>query len=176
MVGEYVAVGLGSVLRAAIGVVDTTLRRLPCSESRLQRRNGNAGIDRTADRVANYAARPGIKDSRQIDEARRNRDVGNIRDPELVRAIDDPVAGKVREDRAVVIAVSRGNKPPPALGLQVLLAHQTTDLLGINDYPSMAKLCANAAIAISLKLIADHSHSRHDLPITGFHRCCVVIG
>jgi hypothetical protein len=93
------AVDLGSVLRAAIGVVNAAFRRLPCSESRLQRRNGNAGIDRTADCVANDAARPGIKDCRQIDEARRNCDVGNIRDPELVRAIDDPVAGEVLEDR-----------------------------------------------------------------------------
>src|SRR6266480_12994 len=56
MFGEYVAVGLGSVLRTAIGVVDAPLRRLPYSDSCLQRRNGNARIDRAADRVANDAA------------------------------------------------------------------------------------------------------------------------
>ena len=98
MVGEDVAVDLGSVLRAAIRVVNAAFRRLPCLQSCVQSRNGKAGIDRTADRIANDAARPGIEDCRQIDEARRNGDVGNIRDPELVRAIDDPVAGEVRED------------------------------------------------------------------------------
>ena len=93
MVGEDVAVGLGSVLRTAIRVMNAAFGRLPCSDSRLQRRNGNAGINRAANRIANDAARPGVKDCRQIDEARRNGDVGNIRYPELVRAVDDPVAG-----------------------------------------------------------------------------------
>ena len=134
------------------------------------------GIDRAADRVANDAARPGIKDCCQIDEARRDGDVSDIRHPELVRAIDDLVPGEVREDRVVVIAISCGPKPPAALGLQVVLAHQATDFFRVHDHPAMAKLCANAAIAISLKLIADRSHSRHDLPVIGFHRCCVVIG
>jgi len=59
MVGEDVAVDLGSVLRTAIGVVNATFRTPPCSDSRLQRRNGKAGIDRAADRIANDAARPG---------------------------------------------------------------------------------------------------------------------
>ena len=122
MVGEDIAVDLGSVLRTAIRVVNAAFRWPPCSDSRLQRCSRKAGIDRAADRIANNAARPGIQDGRQIDEARRNGDVGNIRDPELVRAIDDPVAGEVREDRIVVIAVSRGNKPLAALGLQVVLA------------------------------------------------------
>src|SRR6201987_1077870 len=117
MVGKNIAVDLGGVLRTAIRVVNAAFRWLPCSDSRLQCRNGKTGIDRAADRIANDAARPGIEDGRQIDEARRNGDVGNIRDPELVRAIDDPVAGEVWEDRAVVIAVSRGHKPPAALGL-----------------------------------------------------------
>jgi hypothetical protein len=34
----------------------------------------------------------------------------------------------------------------------------------------MAKLGANAAIAIGLKLIADGDHSRHDLPIIDVYR------
>ena len=45
MLGEDVAVDLGSVLRTAIRVVNAAFRRLPYSESRLQRRNGKAGID-----------------------------------------------------------------------------------------------------------------------------------
>ena len=87
MVGEDIAVDLGSVLRTAVRVVNAAFRWPPCTDSRLQRCSRKAGIDRAADRIANNAARPGIQDGRQIDEARRNGDVGNIRDPELVRAM-----------------------------------------------------------------------------------------
>jgi hypothetical protein len=52
MVCEDVAVGLGSVLRTAIRVMNAAFGRLPCLDSRLQRRDGNAGIDRAADRPA----------------------------------------------------------------------------------------------------------------------------
>ena len=56
MFGQQVAIGLGGVLRTAIRVVDAALRRLPYSDGRLQSRNGNARIDRAADRVADGAA------------------------------------------------------------------------------------------------------------------------
>jgi hypothetical protein len=75
-----------------------------------------------------------------------------------------------------VIAISRGHKPPAALALQVVLAHQAPYFFRVHDHPAMAKLGGNAAIAIGLKLIADRSHSRHDLPVIGFHRRRVVIG
>ena len=39
-----------------------------------------------------------------------------------------------------MVAVGRGDKPPPALGLQVVLAHQAADLLGIDDHPSNGPL------------------------------------
>ena len=85
MVDEDIAVDFGSVLRTAIGVVNAAFRWPPCSDSRFERRNGKAGIDRAADRIANNAARPGIEDCRQIDESRRNGDVGNIRDSPSLR-------------------------------------------------------------------------------------------
>jgi hypothetical protein len=40
------------------------------------------------------------------------------------------------------------------LGLQVVLAHETADLLGICDYAAMVQLGANPAIAIGFELIA----------------------
>ena len=43
--------------------------------------------------------------------------------------------GEVREDRIIVVAVGRGHKPPPALGLQVVLAHQAADLLRLTTIP-----------------------------------------
>src|SRR6516164_11595742 len=40
----------------------------------------------------------------------------------------------------------------------------------------MAKLCANAAIAIGLKLIADRGHSGDDRGVVSFHRRRVIKG
>jgi SAM domain (Sterile alpha motif) len=94
-----------------LGVISLGHRkRPPYSDSRFQRRHGNARIDRAADRV-------GIKNCRQIDEARCDRDVCDIRHPEPIRAIDGPVAGEIQEDRAVVVAVGRGYEPPTTFGL-----------------------------------------------------------
>ena len=72
------------------------------------------------------------------------------------------MAGKVREDRTVVVAVGRSHESLAALGLKVVLAHETADLLGIDDYAAMAQLGANSAIAIGFKLIADCHHGRDD--------------
>ena len=56
MFGQQVAIRLGGVLRTTIRVVDAALRRLSYSDSRLQCRNSNAGIDRATNRVTDYAA------------------------------------------------------------------------------------------------------------------------
>ena len=75
-----------------------------------------------------------------------------------------------------MVAVGRGHKPPTALRLQVVLAHQATNLLGIDDHPSVTELSANPAIAIGLKLIADRRDIGDDRSIVSLHRRCVVIG
>lgn len=59
-----------------------------------------------------------------------------------------------------MVAVGRCHEPLAALGLQVVLAHETADLLGIDDYAAMAQFGANPAIAIGFELIADRSHGR----------------
>ena len=84
----------------------------------------------------------------------RDRDVGGV---------DDPAAGKVWEDGILVIAVGRCHEPPAALGLKLVLAHQTADLLGLDDYPTMAQLGPNLSIAISLATIAVSSAADDDL-------------
>jgi hypothetical protein len=56
MFGQQVAIRLGRVLRTTIRVVDAALRRLSYSDSGLQCRNSNAGIDRATNRVADDAA------------------------------------------------------------------------------------------------------------------------
>jgi hypothetical protein len=44
--------------------------------------------------------------------------------------------------------------------LQVVLAHETADLLGVDDYAPMAQLGANPAMAIGFELITDRDHGR----------------
>ena len=91
-----------------------------------------------------------IEDSSLIDEA-GNRDVSDVHHPDLVWVIDDPAAGEVREDRAVVVAVGRGHEP-----------QEPADLLGIDNYAAMALFGADPATAIGFELIADPDHRRRD--------------
>ena len=64
-------------------------RRLPRPDGGLQRGCREPGIDRAADCIADDAARPGVEDSGKIDEARSDRDIGDVRHPELVRTVDE---------------------------------------------------------------------------------------
>ena len=109
---ELGAVVLGSILRAAIGMMDAALGRLPAGDGRSERREREPRIDAPADGVADHAARPGIENGCQIDEADRDGDVGDVGDPELVGAGRHYVLGQVREDRPVVVAVGGGHKTP----------------------------------------------------------------
>ena len=56
MFGQQVAIRFGGVLRTTIRVVDAALRRPSFSDSRLQCRNSNAGLDRATNRVADDTA------------------------------------------------------------------------------------------------------------------------
>ena len=85
MPGELGAVDLGGVLAAAIGMVDAAGRRLARGDRGLEGGQGQPGIDAPADGIADDAARPGIEDGCQVDEAAGDGDVGDVSDPELVR-------------------------------------------------------------------------------------------
>ena len=82
MLGKQSAVDLGGVLRASVGVVHAAQRRSTSTEGGLEGRQRQSGVDRTADRIADHPARPGIEDGGEIDEAGRDRDVGEVGDPE----------------------------------------------------------------------------------------------
>ncbi len=71
--------------------------------------------------------------------------------PDLVWVIDDPAAGEVQEDRAVVVAVGRGPAPP-----------ETADLLRIGDYAAMALFGADPATSNSSQIVIMSSRpARH---------------
>ena len=69
-------------------------------------------------------------------------------------------AGEVWEDRTVVITVAGCHEPLAALGPQAMFAHQTADLLGIDDYAAIAQLGADPAIPVGFELITDRDHGR----------------
>src|ERR1700730_6341368 len=75
-------------------------------------------IDRAADRIAHHPTRPPIED--QVHKARLDRDVGYVRDPELIGTIDLLVASEIGDNRTLVIAVGRDDVPSAALGLQAV--------------------------------------------------------
>jgi hypothetical protein len=106
-------------------------------------------IKAAAERVADRAARPGVEDDREIDEALSDRDVGEVRHPELVGAMDLEVPHDEGVDRPVMVAVGGADEAPSSPRVEVVLAHQPAHLLGIDDVAAMAELGADAAVAVA---------------------------
>ena len=48
--------------------------------------------------IADDPTRPGVENHRDVDEARQDRDVGDVGHPELVRAVDLQVLGAIGKD------------------------------------------------------------------------------
>src|SRR3546814_8437287 len=71
-------------------MVDTAGGRATPVDGGLQGGNRQAGVDPSADGVADDPARPGVKDDGDVDEAGRDRDIGNVRHPELVQGRRGP--------------------------------------------------------------------------------------
>ena len=126
---QHLPIRLDSVLTAAVRVVGQSRCRPTPLERRSQSRKGQVGVDRPDERVANHAARPGIQNDRDVDEAADHGDVGQIRDPELVGPIRHDVPGQVREDRALVVTVGGRDVAAANTRLQVMRAHEAADLL-----------------------------------------------
>jgi hypothetical protein len=74
-----------------------------------------------------------IQYDREIDEASRDGDEGQVRNPELVRAGWDQSPGEVGEVRTTVIAVGRGHEPAARAYAEALLAHDPHGPLVVDD-------------------------------------------
>ena len=107
MGGQQLAIDLRGILRPAIGMMNAAGGRRCDSDRRLQGGDRQAGVDRSADRVADDLTRPGIEDGGDIDEAARDGDVGDVRDPELV-------------GRSGTRSLARSGKIGPAWSLSVV--------------------------------------------------------
>src|SRR5579864_8248491 len=77
------------LLRAAIRMADVAQRGLSALDSGLQGCDRQPRVYRTADRVADDAARSSVEYHGDIDEADGDRDIGDVGDPQPVEAVDD---------------------------------------------------------------------------------------
>ena len=132
--GQQVAIALRCILRAAVGMMPAARRRLSLLDCGFQGRHRQSGVDRATDRTADDAARPGVEDHGDVDEADRDRDIGDVGDPQLVGSVDNDVCGPIGEDRLVVIAVGRCDIASADSRLQSVLAHEAFDLLVIDEH------------------------------------------
>ena len=136
-------------------MVNAAFRRRAVPDCCLERRHGDARVHRPADRVADHLARPGIQNGRQINEATRDGHIRQVCDPELVGAVGNDILGQVGVDWPAMVAVRRHHEATPPLGLQIVLAHQATELFAVHHHALMAQRRPDPAIAIALELVAD---------------------
>ena len=97
--------------------------------------------------VAEY---PGmrIQDDGQIDETGLDGDIGDVPDPELVRAMDLETLGNIGVYGAVVTAVGRNHIAAPPPWIQTVLAHDAPHLLRVHDELAVPQLGCDTAISI----------------------------
>src|ERR1700722_20263127 len=142
-------IGLGGIRRTAIRVVDTAGRRFAALDRSVESGQGQADVDRAADRIADCPARPGVENDRDVSEAFDDGDIRYVRD----RQVYSPIG----IDRLVMVAVGRGDIAATPARLKVVFAHQPADLLMIDDHASVLQFGANAPPAVELELVADRS-------------------
>ena len=91
MGGEQVAIALGRILRAAVGMMHAARRRVSSLDCGFQSRDRQRGVDRATDRVADDATRPGVENHSKVDEPDRDRDIGVSRPKEFrLRPLAEP--------------------------------------------------------------------------------------
>ncbi len=84
-------------------------------------------------------AGPGIQDSSQEDEAAGDGDIGQVRYPELMRAIGNDILGQVGGiNRSGMVAVGCHDVAPALFWLQIVLAHQASELLTVHHHALVA--------------------------------------
>ena len=78
---QNIAIELGSVLRAAIGVMYASRARFAVVDCGLQSGECQPNVDRPTNRIADDTPGPGVENDRHIDKASGDGDVGYIRRP-----------------------------------------------------------------------------------------------
>ena len=91
----------------------------------------------------------GVHDHREIDELLRQTDVGDVRDPDMIRRGEHGLARQIAHDLITMSAV-RGarDKRLVAQAQEVIEPHQPTHPLGVDDEPFPLQMLGYPAIAV----------------------------
>src|SRR3974377_1337046 len=122
------AIVFGGILRPTVGMMHATPWWIAGADGGLECSNSEPCIDRAANGVTYDPTGPSIEDRSQVHKAGRDRDIGDVGYPQLVRTIQFHVLRKIGEDRIIVIAIRRCGKTPPLPWIQRMLAHQPAEL------------------------------------------------
>ena len=159
---------LESALDASIAVVDEVRRGLTSVQRLLERTERQVAAQRRRDSPADDRSREDVDDERHIDEARPGRDVGDVGDPELVRAarvelavheIHRPLGGSVGHGRP-------GDCRAPHDAAKAERAHQALDRAARHGVPLSPELLPDLLCAVDGEiLVVDAPHLGHELLI-----------
>src|SRR5262245_4776801 len=119
----------GGVLHAAVRVMDQTDCRCTLADGHAQRVDDDLRMQRRGHRPADDPSREEVHRRREVEPALVGRDVGDVRDPDLVRRTGAEVLVEaVRRDRVAVLAVRRlDSESPLRLRAQPCFPHQPRD-------------------------------------------------
>lgn len=98
------------VLDAAVGVVDQALRWRATHDRPVKRCQRQFGCDLIGEAPSDTATGEGIQEHGQITKTRRQPDVGDVSNPDLVAADRTPSLDPVRIGRVPMVAVGGGNE------------------------------------------------------------------
>ena len=147
---------------SAVGMMHASPWWIAGADGGLERSNSEPCIDRAADGITYDPSGPSIEDRSQVHKASRDCDISDVGHPELVGTVRGHGLRAIREDRIIVIAICRRDKPPVLLWIERMLAHEPTDLLGVHDNAAMTEFGVNPPIAIGFELVTNRFHLRND--------------
>lgn len=75
-----------------------------------------------------------------------------------------------------MVAVGRGDVPPAAPWLQIMLTHEVADLLVVHHHAPLPERGPDPAPAIGLEFVADRGHDLDQGGVADLAPRCVVVG
>jgi hypothetical protein len=138
-----------------VGVMDQPWLWLPAPQGPLQGRQGKLGVDPSRELPADAAPGVGIQDRRQVTECRGQPDVGDIRHPDLVKAVDHQVLDPIGVAPEAMLGVRGRDKPAFELAEQGFFSHDPQHPFVIH-LPALARQgMGHPSVAIARELKDD---------------------
>jgi hypothetical protein len=153
-------------------VVDQAGRRRAHGEAASQRLDSHVRVEVARDLPADDAPRVQVEDDREVHEAGDGAQVGQVRDPDLVRRRHLELAlDQIRCDGVRVPRLRRGDEAAPRARVQTGLAHQARHALPTDAMPGSAQLGMDTRAAVAT---AAGREGGTDVGREGFVPTCAV--